>query len=262
MEPKRRRERRCDAVLLLLTLVTTDNALARLKGTPNTAPKIRTAFHIDSHYEYFQPEGLSPRVQNMVIGNVTEKLETMIANSRPIKSPLVALRDLIPMTRSWKTPNTRYSDTARFLARAQVKLDYFEAMKLSGHQVTSIKNYLTGKEISKGVYDVSLYSVGQRSGDGATVQHQAEHLSGRSLAPVHRLARSISPVSATVPKASTPLGTPSPSCVNRLLLNNQKLLRPPLKPVNRQSVRSTITNQLLPERWRQSRYVDLGFWGG
>ena len=52
-------------------------------------------------------------------------------------------------------------DTGRFLDRAQVHLDYFEAMKLSGHRVTSIKNYLTGKEISKGVYSVSLYSVGQ-----------------------------------------------------------------------------------------------------
>ena len=145
----------------LLTLTTTDNALARLKGTPNTAPKIRTAFHIDSHYEYFQPEGLSPRIQNMVIGNVTEKLEIMIAHSKP--DQITIGRFSRPDTDDTIKEDTEYKvlDTGRFLDRAQVHLDYFEAMKLSGHRVTSIKNYLTGKEIGQGMYSVSLYSVGE-----------------------------------------------------------------------------------------------------
>lgn len=145
----------------LLTLTTTDNALARLKGNPNTAPIIRTAFHIDSHYEYFQPEGLSPRVQNMVIGNVTEKLEIMIAHSKP--DQITIGRFSRPDTDDAIMEDIEYKvlNTGRFLDRAQVHLDYFEAMKLSGHRVTSIKNYLTGKEVSKGVYSVSLYSIGQ-----------------------------------------------------------------------------------------------------
>ena len=145
----------------LLTLTTTDNALARLKGNPNTAPTIRTAFHIDSHYEYFQPEGLSPRVQNMIIGNVTEKLEIMIAHSKP--NQITIGRFARPDTDKIIEEDTQYMvlNTGRFLARAQLHLDYFESMKLSGHQVTSIKNYLTGKEIGKGTYNVSLYSVGK-----------------------------------------------------------------------------------------------------
>jgi hypothetical protein len=68
-------------LFLLLTLV--DNALARAASRGNTVPVIRAAFHIGSHYELYQAEGVNPTVFSYIVGDVTIELARIIEQAQP-----------------------------------------------------------------------------------------------------------------------------------------------------------------------------------
>ncbi len=61
-----------------LLLVVADNAVARAVSRGNTVPVIRTAYHIGSHYELYQAEGVSPTVFSYIVGDVTIELARMV----------------------------------------------------------------------------------------------------------------------------------------------------------------------------------------
>ena len=66
-----------------LLLVLADNAAARAASRGNTVPKIRTAFHIGSHYELYQAEGVNPTVFSYIVGDVTIELARMVDRAQP-----------------------------------------------------------------------------------------------------------------------------------------------------------------------------------
>lgn len=68
-------------LFLLLTLA--DNALARAASRGNTVPIIRTAFHIGSHYELYQAEGVNPSVFSYIVGDVTIELARIVDEALP-----------------------------------------------------------------------------------------------------------------------------------------------------------------------------------
>ncbi len=61
-----------------LLLVIADNTVARAASKGNTVPVIRTAYHIGSHYELYQAEGVSPTVISYIVGDVTIELARMV----------------------------------------------------------------------------------------------------------------------------------------------------------------------------------------
>ena len=66
-------------LLCFLLLVLIDNAVARRQATGHTVPIIRSAFHIGSHYELCQAEGINPTLFSYIVGDVTIKLARMLA---------------------------------------------------------------------------------------------------------------------------------------------------------------------------------------
>ncbi|GAB5414689.1 MAG: hypothetical protein Cons2KO_22920 [Congregibacter sp.] len=70
-------------LFLFLLLVLADNALAREASRGNTVPVIRAAFHIGSHYELYQAEGVNPTVFSYIVGDVTIELARIIEKSSP-----------------------------------------------------------------------------------------------------------------------------------------------------------------------------------
>ena len=68
-------------LFLLLTLA--DNTLARAASRGNTVPIIRSAFHIGSHYELYQAEGVNPTVFSYIVGDVTIELARIIEQAHP-----------------------------------------------------------------------------------------------------------------------------------------------------------------------------------
>lgn len=68
-------------LFLLLTLA--DNTLARSASRGNTVPIIRAGFHIGSHYELYQAEGVNPSVFSYIVGDVTIELARMVDKALP-----------------------------------------------------------------------------------------------------------------------------------------------------------------------------------
>lgn len=68
-------------LLSFLLLVLADNAVARSEASGNTVPVIRSAFHIGSHYELFQAEGVNPTQLSYIVGDVTIELARMLAKA-------------------------------------------------------------------------------------------------------------------------------------------------------------------------------------
>lgn len=61
-----------------MLLAVADNAVARAASKGNTTPTIRTAYHIGSHYELYQAEGVNPTIFSYIVGDVTIELARMI----------------------------------------------------------------------------------------------------------------------------------------------------------------------------------------
>ncbi len=68
-------------LLSFLLLVLIDNAVARREASGHTVPVIRSAYHIGSHYELFQAEGVNPTLFSYIVGDVTIKLARMLADA-------------------------------------------------------------------------------------------------------------------------------------------------------------------------------------
>ena len=68
-------------MLSFLLLILIDNAVARGQASGNTVPVIRSAFHIGSHYELFQAEGVNPSVLSYIVGDVTIVLARMLESA-------------------------------------------------------------------------------------------------------------------------------------------------------------------------------------
>jgi len=66
-----------------LLLVVADNAVARRASHGNTVPVIRAAYHIGSHYELYQAEGVNPTVHSYIVGDVTIELARMAEKAQP-----------------------------------------------------------------------------------------------------------------------------------------------------------------------------------
>lgn len=65
-------------LLSFLLIALMDNAVARREASGNTVPRIRAAYHIGSHYELFQAEGVNPTLFTYIVGDVTIKLARML----------------------------------------------------------------------------------------------------------------------------------------------------------------------------------------
>jgi hypothetical protein len=147
--------------LMMLTLA--DNALARRKGAPCTAPVLRTCFHVGSHYEYYQAEGLNPAINGFIVGDLTIELARMINKALPGQLLIGSF------TRPRADGNGRASPLGRiatpmFVERAQSRLDRLNEVVLSGERISSIKCYLTGQRIGPGVFTVKKFSISDKHG--------------------------------------------------------------------------------------------------
>ncbi|MCP6379998.1 hypothetical protein NL466_30310, partial [Klebsiella pneumoniae] len=68
----------------LMQFILADNALARERATrPESVPKLRACFHVGSHYEFYQSEGLNPTSFSYLVGQVTIELARMIEHAQP-----------------------------------------------------------------------------------------------------------------------------------------------------------------------------------
>ena len=95
-----------------MLLVIADNAIARRKarGTNNIVPLLRTAFHVGSHFEFYQVEGCNPTLHSYIVGDVTIELARMVDIAGVVRTGAVTIAPfgaVILVPENWTKPPTR-----------------------------------------------------------------------------------------------------------------------------------------------------------
>ncbi|HEC91332.1 MAG TPA: hypothetical protein ENI55_06665 [Alphaproteobacteria bacterium] len=147
-------------------LVLADNAVSRGKSKSGATPLLRTAFHVSGHYEFYQPEGLSPTIYSYIVGDVTIELARMI--DKAIPGQIIVGDFKMPMS-DGKDGKVRRIGPVEFIERTQATLSSLKGLELSGDEIDSIKCYLTGAERSDGAFGVSRYRILDKHGRGRNV---------------------------------------------------------------------------------------------
>jgi hypothetical protein len=126
-----------------LLLVLADNAVARAASKGNTVPVIRTAYHIGSHYELYQAEGVSPTVFSYIVGDVTIELARMVDLAQ---ADQVLMGDF-----SFETPPREVGGSGQpttlsapaFVRNCNRELGSLSGIQLSGKSIRSMSAQLT-----------------------------------------------------------------------------------------------------------------------
>lgn len=142
-------------------LVLADNAVARSKSRGHTAPLLRACFHVGSHYEFYQAEGLNPTTFSYIVGDVTIELARMIDQARAGQILVGDFHMVMPDTPANQKTRLNAPD---FIQLAQHRLSSLKDLVLGGDPIDSIKCYLTGASLSDGSYSIHKYLLKDKHG--------------------------------------------------------------------------------------------------
>jgi hypothetical protein len=136
---------RANMDLFLFMLVTiADNAMARRRARGNTVPLLRTAFHIGSHFEFSQVEGMNPTLYSYIVGDVTIELARMVEIARAGQIFIGEFDTAVP-TSGREAAFLVNVDSDHFVQRAGKRLESLRGLEFSGERVESIHCQLTGE---------------------------------------------------------------------------------------------------------------------
>jgi len=124
-------------LLHFLLLVIADNAQAREASKGNTVPLIRSGFHIGSHYELYQAEGVNPTVFSYIVGDVTIELARMVDLAQPGQVFMGEFSVELPSPGKNDDADTVTLNTLGFLQRCNEESARLHGMQLSGQEVTA-----------------------------------------------------------------------------------------------------------------------------
>lgn len=138
------RDREADSDNLLfyfLLLIMLDNALASRASRGRTVPLIRAAFHIGSHYELYQAEGVNPTVFSYIVGDVTIDLARMIEKAEPGQILLGKFASTSTISGEVVDPNAKV--TPAFVATRDADLERIRGIRMMGSAIEDIACWLT-----------------------------------------------------------------------------------------------------------------------
>lgn len=129
-----------------MLLVMADNAIARRKarGNTSTVPSLRTAFHIGSHFEFYQVEGVNPTLHSYIVGDVTIELARMVEIARAGQIFIGDFKTMVP-TSLRDSAFLVAADTQHFVERVGKHLETLRGVELSGEFIESLHCQLTGE---------------------------------------------------------------------------------------------------------------------
>ena len=152
-------------LLIFFLLVVMDNALARAASRGNTVPEIRAAYHIGSHYELYQAEGVNPTVFSYIVGDVTIELSRIVDQARPGQLLLGDFANL--------AADPHACD--RFLNACLSSANFLEGMSLTGKPLKRLDSWVTRTD--EGDADALPLVVGVTDKHG--LEHRAFNLRAR-----------------------------------------------------------------------------------
>jgi hypothetical protein len=133
-----------------MLVVIADNAIARNRAldanlaNSNTVPVLRTAFHIGSHFEFYQVEGVNPTLHSYIVGDVTIELARMVEIASPGQIFIGDFKTVVP-TSLRESALLVEADTPHFVARVGKHLHNLEGLELSGERIEALHCQLSGE---------------------------------------------------------------------------------------------------------------------
>lgn len=148
------------ALYKLAMLILADNAVAQSKAR-RSVPRLRAAFHVGEHYEFYQVEALNPTTYSYIVGPVTIYLSRMIEKALPGQILVGEFEIEVGDEEEHKT--VRY-DTLGFVEKTAATLEQLKGLEIAGDHVESIRCYLTGQNPVGGRYPVNRYRIRDKHG--------------------------------------------------------------------------------------------------
>jgi hypothetical protein len=146
----------------LLQFILADNALARERAKrPESVPQLRAAFHVGSHYEFYQSEGLNPTSFSYLVGQVTIELARMIDRALPGQ---VLVGKFNTLMRSESSGEIQRIDSIEFVERTRRPLKQLNGLNLAGAEIDEIACYLTGQRDAQGDFGISEFEISDKHG--------------------------------------------------------------------------------------------------
>ncbi len=127
-------------LLFFMLLVVADNAIARAASRGNTVPVIRTGYHIGSHYELYQAEGVNPTVLSYIVGDVTIELARMVDLAQ---AGQILVGDFHCPPAGGPVAVGRTIATPAFISGCNRELSAMRGTQLSGKPIGGISCHLT-----------------------------------------------------------------------------------------------------------------------
>lgn len=141
----------------LMLLLLADNAIARARARTRAVPELRSGFHVGEHYEFYQPEGLSPSLTSYLVGQVTIDLARMLDQAMPGQ---IVIGDFPQKEAGAEAVES----AADFVERMQREVTDLAGIRLAGEHVRDIRCYLTGPLRPGGGYGISRYGAIDKHG--------------------------------------------------------------------------------------------------
>lgn len=131
-------------LLFFMLLVVADNAAARAASRGNTVPVIRTGYHIGSHYELYQAEGVNPTIHSYIVGDVTIELSRMLDLAMPGQILIGHFECSLPAAVEGVTELPGRVLAPVFISHCRHTLAALNGVQLAGKSIAHISCQLTG----------------------------------------------------------------------------------------------------------------------
>ena len=148
------------ALYKLMLLLLADNAIARAKARTRVVPELRSAFHVGAHYEFFQPDGLSPSLATYLVGQVTIDLARMLEHAMPGQ---ILIGDF-PAVGTPADPTRAMPAATGFVERMQQEVHELAGIRLAGDVVRDIRCYVTGPRRADDTFGITRYGAVDKHG--------------------------------------------------------------------------------------------------
>lgn len=135
------------ALYKLMMLILADNAVAQRKLQRFPVPRLRAAFHVGEHYEFYQMEALNPTAFGYIVGRVTIELARMIESALPGQ---IILGKFDVDLADQRTGGTVRYNTLDFVNRTADDLQQLKGLVIAGDSIENFSCYVTGDSLSNG----------------------------------------------------------------------------------------------------------------
>lgn len=167
----------------LMQFILADNALARERAhNPETVPRLRACFHVGSHYEFYQSEGLNPTSFSYLVGQVTIELARMIEHALPGQ---ILVGKFNTLMHDEATGADLRIDSLDFVERTRAPLRSLNGLRLAGSEVDEIACYLTGRRDDNGLWGISEYQIADKHGFIHRVYNAKINIHRRNGEPIY-----------------------------------------------------------------------------